>query len=165
MVKRLPVEELTEQGFAPYGWLIDAERTTPKMKEDIFTFWDGLAELDIQGKTTLGLLEVVARSPEFSKLERHVKTEEAFVALDGSVVVLVSPPTPEKDLPDPTKVKAFRLEAGKGVHLRQGTWHWIPYPLQKRVRLLVVFRQGTPDEDLDIKDLRELIGVSFEIVY
>lgn len=163
MRRSLLVKELTEEGFAPYGWIIDVDRTRPKMREDIFTFWDRMAELDIKGKTTVGLLEVVRRPPEFSKLERHVRTEEVFIAMDGSVIVLVGAPTPGQDLPDPETVQAFRLEAGKGVHLRAGTWHWIPYPLQAKVRLVVLFRKGTPDEDLDIKDLQETKGISFKI--
>lgn len=163
MAMVLPVERMTEEAFSPYGSILDADRKQPKMKEDFFTFWDGLAEMDILGKTTVALLEVVRRDPEFSKLERHVRTEEVFFALDRPVVALVGVPTPGQEFPDPKTVKAFRLEPGKGVFLKEGTWHWIPYPLQGKARLLVLFRKGTPDEDLDIKDLWETKGVSFRI--
>ncbi len=59
--------------------------------------------------------------------------------------------------------EAFRLEAGTGIFLREGAWHWIPVPLQASVRLLVIFRTGTPDEDLDVRDLQETHGISFRI--
>lgn len=163
MVTVLPVQDLRSEAFAPYGTVLDPERAAPKMRQEIFTFWDALAEMRIAGKTTVALLEVVARGPEFSKLERHVRTEEVFFALDGPVVVLVGAPSPRAALPDPATVKAFRLPAGKGVFLREGCWHWIPFPLQARSRLLVIFRAGTPDEDLDIQDLQEAQGISFRI--
>jgi len=163
MVTVLSVATLTPDAFAPYGSVLDPDRAAPTMREDIFTFWDGLAEMTIQGKTTVALLEVVPRGPEFAKLERHVRTEEVFFALDEPVVVLVGAPSLGQNLPDPKTVKAFRLDAGQGVFLREGTWHWIPFPLQDRARLLVIFRAGTPDEDLDIQDLQQARGISFQI--
>ncbi|HEY86604.1 MAG TPA: hypothetical protein G4O06_01005, partial [Dehalococcoidia bacterium] len=96
-------------------------------------------------------------------LERHVKTEEIFFALDEDVVVLVGKATPNQEVPDVETVKAFKLEKGKGVFLSIGTWHWLPYPLAEKVRLLVVFQQGTVDYDLEIKDLNKLKGVTFSI--
>lgn len=163
MVTVLPVDELTDEAFAPYGHVLDPDKTAPTMREDIFTFWGRLAELRIQGTTTVALLEVVPRGPEFSKLERHVQTEEVFYALDNDVIVLVGAPTPGQELPDPRTVRAFRLDAGKGVFLREGAWHWIPAPLQESARLLVIFRTGTPEEDLDIKDLHETREIRFRI--
>ena len=163
MIKELPVGELSQEVFSPYGSVLDAGGMEPKMREDVFTFWDGLAEMEARGKLTVALLEVVKRPPEFSKLERHVKTEEVFFAIDGPVIVLVGTPTPGRDLPKPDTVKAFRLEPGKGVHLKVGAWHWILFPLQPRARLLVLFRKGTPDEDLEIKDLHETGGITFKI--
>ena len=163
MVRKLKVKNLTESSFSPYGRILDVGVIEPKMKEDIFTFWDGLAEMEVDGKLTVGFLEVVTRSPEFSKMERHVKTEEIFFAIDGSVIALVGVPTPGQEFPDPDTVSAFRVDPGKGVLLKKGTWHWIPYPLQPKVHLLVLFRKGTPDEDLEIKDLQEAKGVTFRI--
>ena len=89
MVRKLKVKNLTESSFSPYGRILDVGVIEPKMKEDIFTFWDGLAEMEVDGKLTVGFLEVVTRSPEFSMMERHVKTEEIFFAIDGSVIALV----------------------------------------------------------------------------
>ncbi len=163
MITIIKAEELTDQSFAPYGTILNADRVTPKIKEEIFTFWDGLAELDIKGKTTVALLEVYPREPKFSKLERHARTEEVFFALDRDVIALVGGPTPSADLPDLRTVKAFRLEAGKGVFLREGVWHWIPHPLGGKARLIVIFRKGTPEEDLDIKDVKEKQGIEFHI--
>ncbi len=162
MIKVLKVQELSPEAFSSYGMVLDVENKEPTMEEPIFTFWDGLAEMDIKGKTTIALLEVNPREPVFSKLERHVLTEEVFFAMDD-VIILVGSPTPGQDLPDPETVRAFKLKGGKGIFLKEGAWHWIPYPLKGKARLLVIFRKGTPQEDLEIKDLKELKGVEFKI--
>lgn len=163
MIKKLEVNSLTNISFADYGHLISNENIEPTMEENAFTFWDDMAEMNIEGKTGFGILEVNKRSKDFTNLERHVKTEEIFFTLDEDVVVLVGKATPNQEVPDIETVKAFKLEKGKGIFLFIGTWHWLPYPLAEKARLLVVFQQGTVDYDLEIKDLKELKGVTFSI--
>lgn len=163
MIKKLEVNFLTNISFADYGHLISNENIEPTMKENAFTFWDDMAEMNIEGKTGFGILEVNKRSKDFTNLERHVKTEEIFFALDADVIVLVGKATPNQEVPDIETVKAFKLEKGKGIFLFIGTWHWLPYPLAEKARLLVVFQQGTVDYDLEIKDLKKLKGVTFSI--
>lgn len=161
MFKELEVNSLTNKNFADYGYLISNENIKPKMEENTFTFWDDLAEMNIEGKTGFGILEVNKRSKDFTNLERHVKTEEIFFAIDKDVIVLVGKATPNQEVPEIETVKAFKLEKGKGVLLYKGTWHWLPYPLTKKARLLVVFQQGTADYDLEIKNLKKLKGITF----
>ncbi len=161
MIKELEVNSITNVSFADYGYLISNENIEPKMEENTFTFWDDLAEMNIEGKTGFGILEVNKRNKEFTNLERHVKTEEVFFAIDKDVVVLVGKATPNQEVPEIETVKAFKLENGKGVLLYKGTWHWLPYPLAKKARLLVVFQQGTADYDLEIKNLKKLKGITF----
>ena len=163
MIKKLEVNSLTNISFADYGHLISNENIEPTMEENTFTFWDNMAEMNIEGKTGFGILEVNKRSKDFTNLERHVKTEEIFFALDADVIVLVGKATPNQEVPDIETVKAFKLEKGKGIFLFIGTWHWLPYPLAEKARLLVVFQQGTVDYDLEIKDLKKLKGVTFSI--
>ena len=161
MIKELEVNSLTNISFTDYGYLIGNKNIEPKIKENTFTFWDNLAEMNIEGKTGFGILEVNKRSKNFTNLERHVKTEEVFFAINRDVVVLVGKASPNQEVPEIETVKSFKLEKGKGVLLYKGTWHWLPYPLAEKARLLVIFQQGTVDYDLEIKDLRKLKGVTF----
>jgi len=163
MIKELEVNSLINKNFADYGCLISIENIEPKIKENTFVFWDNLAEMNIEGKTGFGILEVNRRNKDFTNLERHIKTEEVFFAIDKDVIVLVAKATPNQEVPEIETVKAFKLEKGKGIFLFKGTWHWLPYPLAEKARLLVVFQQGTVDHDLEIKDLKELKGVTFSI--
>jgi len=161
MIKELEVNSLTNKNFTDYGYLISIENIEPKIEENTFTFWDDLAEMNIEGKTGFGILEVNKRSKDFTNLERHIKTEEVFFAIDKDVIVLVGKATPNQEIPEIDTVNAFNLEQGKGVLLYKGTWHWLPYPLAEKARLLVVFQQGTADYDLEIKNLKKLKGVTF----
>ena len=161
MIKKIEVNSLTDISFTDYGYLIGNENIEPKIKENTFTFWDDLAEMNIEGKTGFGILEVNKRSKNFTNLERHAKTEEVFFAIDRDVVVLVGKASPNQEVPEIETVKAFKLEKGKGIFLFKGTWHWLPYPLAEKARLLVIFQQGTVDYDLEIKDLKKLKGVTF----
>lgn len=161
MIKELEVNSLINKKFTDYGYLVSNENIKPKIKENTFTFWDDLAEMNIEGKTGFAILEVNKRNKNFTNLERHVKTEEVFFAIDKDVIVLVGKATPNQEVPEIETVKAFKLEKGKGVLLYKGTWHWLPYPLAEKARLLVVFQQGTADYDLEIKNLKKLKGVTF----
>jgi len=163
MIKELEVNSLTNKNFTDYGYLISNENIEPKMEENTFTFWDDLAEINIDGKTGFGILEVNKRNKDFTNLERHIKTEEVFFTIDKDVIVLVGKATPNQEVPEIETVKAFKLENGKGILLYKGTWHWLPYPLAEKARLLVVFKQGTADYDLEIINLKKLKGVTFYI--
>lgn len=163
MKRKLKVRELTAKDFAPYGFVITVREKKPKLKEKIFTFWDGLAVMKAEGDIGFSLLEVVKREREFSKFERHLSTQEVFFAIDGDVIVIVGEPTPNMDRPDLGRAAAFRLIAGEGILMHKGTWHWVPYPYGDKAHLLIVFRAGTPDEDVEIKDMKEIEEVEFVI--
>jgi len=160
MIRTLEVVNITKENFGDYGQWITNKQADPKMKKEIFTFWDNCGEMNNQAKIGFGFLEVVERDKEFTNLERHQETEEAFFAMDSDVLVLVGKATPNQDKPQLESVKAFRLEAKDGVLLKRGTWHAIPYPLSKKAKLLVIFKQGTPDNDLEVRNIE---GVTFRI--
>ena len=162
MKKVLKVQKLTAESFKPYGQLIEAQTFQPAIAEPDFTFWNNLAQLTNEGKVDFCMLEVVERERSFSKIERHLKTEEAFFALDGDCIMLASDPTPGEKYPNPEETAAFYLEQGKGVIFDRGAWHWLPFPLKEKNRLLVLCRQGTSDEDCEIVDMQDQ-GVTFEI--
>ena len=162
MKRVLKVQKLTAENFAPYGQVVEYKTLQPAAVEKEYTFWNNLAQLSIEGKVDFCILEVVKRERTFSKIERHIRTEEAFFALDGDNIILTAQPTPGEKFPDPETVAAFYLEQGKGVIFKQGAWHWLPFPLKEKNTLLILCRQGTSDGDLEIVDMQDQ-GVTFEI--
>jgi ureidoglycolate lyase len=43
-------------------------------------------------------------------------------------------------------------------------WHWLPYPLSTKASFILLFKKGTPEEDLQIVNLNEGFGLSIKIV-
>ncbi|MFW6237627.1 MAG: ureidoglycolate lyase [Bacillota bacterium] len=166
MRKKLEVEKITAEKFADYGTLVTMQDNQPNedLEADIFTLYSHLASHNFESEIIFNLLEVIDREKTFSSLERHVETKEYFMALDRDVVVLVGKPDNSKDYPEADTVRAFHLSAGEGILMDEGTWHWIPYPLNaETANMLVVFKKGTLEDDLVVEDLCELEDITFEL--
>ena len=147
----LNVQPMTREAFAPYGEII-GER--------------GGVELDLDG----GLASVVAQTVEprelvFDFLGRHRRTEQVFAPLGGtkSIIAVAAPSGENSDLPDERKMAAFLVDGACAFKLHRGTWHASAFPLGERATFLVLDREGTLDEDYDLRDLKTSLGVVVEI--
>jgi ureidoglycolate hydrolase len=102
-----------------------------------------------------GRLECVARARSVARMERHLRTPEMLTAVDGDAVLCIAPPQEPRGgkLED---LRAILLHRGQTIVLAKGAWHWIPFPMgTSNVRFMVVFRNGTGDDDLYLCDLAE----------
>jgi len=43
-------------------------------------------------------------------------------------------------------------------------WHWLPYPLSTKASFILLFKKGTPEEDLQVVNLNEEFGLSIKII-
>jgi len=94
-----------------------------------------------------------------AKLERHVKTAELLSAVDGDAVLCLAPPQ-EPARGSLSGLRALYLRRGSSVVLRPGAWHGIPFPAgSENVRLMVVFRALTGDDDLDFFEPEEAVDI------
>lgn len=120
-----------------------------------------LAERDLGMPAGLcaGRLNCASREMKVARLEMHTKTPELLSAVDGDVVICVAPPQ-EPAGGGLKGLRALVLRQGRALVLATGAWHWIPFPLgAAAVRLLVVFRSGTGDDDLHFCDLAEAAAI------
>ena len=161
MRQEVPVKKITKKNFNEYGDVITTKNIKPRINEDVFTFWNNLATMRPEGNIDFALLEVVKRENNYRTMERHTTTKEAYMALDEDVVLFVSLTKNEK--PDFETVKAFHLEAGKGVVLNRNTWHWLPYPLADSAHLLVLNKKETLEDDLEKIDIKKQFDKSFKL--
>ena len=120
-VQRIKIEPITEESFAPYGALWDAEETPSDLHIN------SGREFDIDGKTTVGVIWQPYETLRFNELERHFGVAQSFIQLSGSpAVVAASVPTDPDDpmdVPDPKDVRAFLIDPNKGFSFKRGTWH------------------------------------------
>ena len=148
-IVRLPVREMTREGFAPFGVLLDSR---------------GSVELDLEG----GAAQMTGATSErrefrFEFMARHRRTMQVFSPLVGcQSVVCVAPPS-EGGTPRVEEIAAFRVSGRLPYAYHKGTWHTPPFALGEWSSYLVVDRTGTLDDDFELVDLKATHGCVFEI--
>jgi ureidoglycolate lyase len=128
-------EPLSEDGFAPFGQLIE--------------HGDMVMELRGDEVFHLNVLHYDYKPLVCDHLNRHHKATQALVALGGKPTLLVVAPaaydfSTVDHLP---YMKAFVCDGSAGVNLALGTWHWGPYPLLSHVDLVNVQGAGFADDN------------------
>lgn len=162
--KRVTIEKATDAAIAPYGDLVEIAGVSPDFDSDVFSFWNDVSVGSFDGGVSFGMVNTKPGDMVAPMLERHVKTTETLIALDAEIVLVLGEPT-GGDVPNLENVKAFSVAQGSGVTLERGTWHYVPLvPSEVEARTLVVFRQGTPGDDLQIHQLAEVDGVTVRAV-
>ena len=139
---------LTNQDFSEYGLVLSIPNDN-ETKTDELQYWRGISTCSM-GRMTTGLLRVNPRKPVINELERHLETPEIVTILEGSGIMYFAKPcdTPEKSL------SGFKVYQGDSFLMLPGTWHSLILPENdKDVKLLILFKEGTEDLDLDIRQL------------
>lgn len=148
-VIRLSVREMTSEGFAPYGVVLDRR---------------GSVELDLGGgvpSMTGATSERRAFSFEF--MARHQRTMQVFSPLVGSASIICVAPPGHGRAPELDEVVAFHVDGRLPYAYHRGTWHTPPFALGEWASYLVVDRTGTLDDDYELVDLRAAHHCVFEI--
>jgi hypothetical protein len=127
-----------------------------------FSFGLVMDDLELPAPLCAGRLECASRPMVVTRMERHLRTPELLSAVDGDAVLCVAPPQEPKE-GRLEGMRALKIRQGQSVLLATGAWHWIPFPAGSGAgscQFLVVFRSGTGDEDLQIIDLAESVGMA-----
>jgi ureidoglycolate hydrolase len=154
----LRIVDLSESALEGVGRMVSPERwLLPGPGED-YSYVDTLGDLELEAPLCSGVLDCAPRPIELKKMERHLRTREMLVALEGEAIVCVAPPQ-EPAEGGLSGIAALRVVAGQGFIMERKAWHWIPFPVGKaHARFLVVFRSGTGKDDLYFCDLPAPIG-------
>lgn len=161
---KLNVQTIDKESFMEFGHFIDIP--TPKASIElngVFKYYDKVAIFNSTAPTGIGILEVFNREPIMNILERHENTQELLIALDTDFQFIVAR-SADGDLNIRENAKAFLIKQGQAVIINPGVWHWIPFPCQKSGKLLVMIKEGTPDNDLIILDIEKVMNFLFEII-
>jgi ureidoglycolate hydrolase len=128
--RKISPESLSEEAWAPFGWLPVAD-TDPRDGEHRLSFaWDdvhvniiGHARAEVP-ETTDGL--------RCQMLFRHDTHTQTVMSLDVPAVIAVAPAALDFAAAAPAdadSIRVFRLEPLQPVVLHRGTWHWGPFPV------------------------------------
>jgi ureidoglycolate lyase len=159
---RIAIEEANQEKVKPYGNLIDTEKAVPNAHGAVFDYWDGLGEMEIEGKISFGMVQSHPGPLVATNLERHLKTSEGLIPITGDIVLVVGAATSNGHA-DLSTVKAFRIPQGKAILLHPGTWHYVPLNQAQEVKTMVVFRFGTAQNDLHVDDFSKERNVTIQI--
>jgi ureidoglycolate hydrolase len=151
--------ELSEQALQGIGLLItSAKRVAPEPDAET-SYFDTVEDLGLEAPCSSGVVEGRPRPMRLQRMERHLRTREALVALEGEAIACLAPPQE----PGPAGLEgivAVRVKTGQAFILEKGAWHGSPFPVgRKPARLLVIFRSGTGRTDLEFRDLPQSVTV------
>lgn len=163
-ITNIKIQQLTQKRFEPFGQVITKRRGEPNVSLEILNYWHNINNLTSLGKEGVtGYLETKNRDFAFHKMERHKNTIEAFIPLGDCSIFPVAPP--HDPIPDQDQITAFILDGTKGVILKEGVWHWAPFPLSESTSFILLLKKRTVEEDIDTIDLKDLKNVSFRLTF
>jgi ureidoglycolate hydrolase len=153
---------LTPENFQAYGEVLSRSKGDPMADNDEFLYWGKVTELAMTERVSTGFLSCHPRQRHVTSLERHTRTPEIMVALDGDAVVCMAKPESATGSDRIEGIQAFHVRQGQAFVMHIGTWHWAPFPAQEHdSTFLVVFASGTEADDLEIRELPETVAVNF----
>jgi ureidoglycolate hydrolase len=160
---RLAAEPLTEDAWAPFGWLPVADTDPRDPRHDLRFEWAD-PHLNVISHT-YEEVEHTARGSVCAVMFRHDTHTQALMPLDVPCVVAVAPAS--LDFSEPShlaSVRAFALSPLDAFVLHEGTWHWGPFPLgPEPVRLLNVQGARYAEDNASV-DLPARVGAAIEVV-
>lgn len=143
--------EFTSKDFKDFGQLLSKTKVPALADNDEYTYWGKIGSLVFGEKASSGILLCHKRAFIGKSFERHEKTPEVLVALEGDSVLCLAKPAGQ-----PTEVNWFQIHQGDAFMLHTGTWHCIPFPIKTReCRFLVIFACGTEEGDLNYFNLTD----------
>lgn len=142
-------QRVTPESFARYGRVVEKRSGAPTAQDATFRFWSDLAAYRIDGETEVGLCTVFRQTPaEVAWMERHDRTPELLIPVDVPFLLPV--------MEAGSEVEVFRVEPGEAVVIDRAVWHSACHPVgADRATYFVIFRRGTPEEDVVKQDLTE----------
>ena len=139
----IKAQHITSANFAPFGKVVTAPMAAPTSEAYDYKFWSDLADYEVTGETEIGLCTVYAQpKQEITVVERHRRTPEILIPVDAPFVLPLYDDANGKS-------EAFRVNIGEAVVINTGVWHGACLPVgKKEATYFVIFRKGTPHEDV-----------------
>jgi ureidoglycolate hydrolase len=160
----LPVLELTQEAFAPYGTVVRPPDRSQDATGPGWRWWAETVLLEGDGRRWgIGYLDLEpAPAPGFDWAERHLRSTEAIIPVSGGCLVYVARADhldgPER-APAFEALEVFRVPAGSGVVMRPAVWHGAPLADGGPAKAIVLLLEGTGREDVTMVRFDEAIGI------
>lgn len=135
----IKVEPLTQQAFAPFGTVIEADPSTAvEINSGYTTRFHALAEAVVgEGQAIISIFRGRPRELSIAMLERHPLGSQAFVPLGGQPWLAVV-----AESHDLASCRAFHCQGNQGLQYDINVWHHPLLVLGDAQDFLIVDRAG-----------------------
>lgn len=143
----IQIEDLTEEGFAPYGKAILVPANPAPKTGDDWDCWFMLGGLPA-GDQQVGIVKTRPSDGRVLAMERE-PAEEFLLPISGPVVQAVGLPSNLQDhteQPRANSVRAFRVQPGQAIIMAPGTWHCAAMPAEPGETLYYFITKPHPPE-------------------
>jgi ureidoglycolate lyase len=159
-IKRLPIETLTAEAFAPFGVVLSPQG---RDRLPINTYGDKLnlyrEGFESDQPIEWFIVQGTVRDMQALFVERHMQLSQAFIPMNGDAfVTVVARPDARVEADGMIAIeemKAFRVPGNMAIQLHRGAWHENPFPTMHNQWFLVTSHaaltlghQKNPDERL-----------------
>lgn len=144
--RRLAVEPLTREAFAPFGEVIEASEAVQHFTINAGNTerYHDLARIEpgADGRVIVSIFRGQPRQLPFrvTMMERHPLASQAFVPLSGRPYLVVV--APAGDAPRVDDLRVFLVRGDQGVNYATGVWHHPLLALDAVCDFLVIDRAG-----------------------
>jgi hypothetical protein len=153
-----PIASTAGEGDRSVPWRIVAVPSRPAdISNEILDYWAGVGTMEVAGEVDFGVMRVRERQPVFREMERHQRTAELIMALDGDLLV---PLTVGGSAPRFDHLEVVKVIRGTGLLLGSGVWHAIPFSPSAPTACLIAFRRGTAADDLEVAPLPRSVRIA-----
>ncbi len=179
-VRKIELEPLNAEAFAPYGQIIGEGKGPPVFSGPHIASWQ--MDFAVDGGIELMFARYVHQAVQFDRMERHFNVTQAFIALgDAASVMVVAGPVDPGDhdaVPSPEAIHAFHVGGDVGLMLWKGTWHALTrFPARApgadfalitgrdtQAELERQLADGSVPKHTQVMDFAARAGLSFEVV-
>jgi ureidoglycolate lyase len=146
-MKRLKLEPIDAENFAPFGQLLPPASPGKGGRQEL------IEELYNDRSTARPRLSIAAAEPKglpliATQMERHVHSSQAFVPVDCASYLVMVAPHGDGGMPDLDKIRAFRVPGDTGINYKTDTWHHPLSPLERIGRFAILtFVDGTAADE------------------
>lgn len=154
---KLKPKKITEENFSVFGKVVVGTSGQPTSQAADYKFWSDIMNYKMDGETEVGICTVYKQpSSSINGMERHLSTPEILIPIDAPFIL---PLLNDKDNPD--KAEAFIVDIGQAIAINEKVWHGACIPFGKEeCSYFVIFKRGTPHNDVEKTDLPEIIILS-----
>jgi len=156
---QLPIQDLTEQAFQPFGKIIEQPTRAQDAQGPGWRWWAENALMESEERPyQIGYLDLTPAELKFDWAERHMRSVELIIPIGGDCLVYVAPPDYLEEpnrLPSLERFRVFRVRQGQAVLLDKGIWHGAPLAIDKPLNTIVLLLSRTGDIDLSMVRFEE----------